>query len=208
MTKIFLHIMVSLDGYIEGPDQELDWHFVDKEFEDYSNEMLRSISAIMLGRNVYEVFLNYWPHAFENPAMAPDPSDPSRHLEAARLLHELPKYIVSTTLKTTGWHNTHLIGNNLREEVIKLKQKPGKDIALFGGATLASSLIEMNLIDEYRLIVNPVILGDGTQLFRKGLPKTEFTLTGSRKFKSGAMLLKYSGPLPSKRIKRDITRSG
>jgi dihydrofolate reductase len=194
MKKLFLHMMVSLDGYIEGPNKELDWSRelgIDEEFEEYSNEMLRSIGGILLGRNVYEVFINYWPNAFENPAMAPDPSNPSRHLEAARLLHEMPKYVVSTTMKEAPWNNSHIIREKIQDEIKKLKEKPGKEIAMFGGAELANSLMEMNLINEFRLIVNPVILGGGTPLFRDGLPKTELELASTRRFKSGAIILTY-----------------
>jgi dihydrofolate reductase len=88
MGKLFLHMMVSLDGYINGPGGELDWQFVDREFEEYSNKMLRSVDGIVIGRKVYQVFVDYWPNAFENPA---DTSDPIRHIEAVRLLDDLPK---------------------------------------------------------------------------------------------------------------------
>lgn len=183
--------MVSLDGYIEGPDKELDWHFIDEEFEAYSNEMLRSVSGMVLGRKIYQLYLDYWPNAFDNPAGAADPSNPERHLEAARLLQETPKYVVSTTLKEPGWNQVQILSGDLETDIKKLKHQPGKDLVVFGGAELASALMESNLINEYRLIINPVILGGGTPLFRKGVPKTELRLTGTRKFKSGAIMLIY-----------------
>lgn len=183
--------MVSLDGYIEGPNKELDWHFVDEEFEKYSNNMLHSIDAIVVGRNVYQIFVDYWPQAEENPVGAADPSDPSRHIEAARLINDLPKYVVSTTLKETPWKNSHIIRNNIANEIKKLKDKPGQDIALFGGAGLVHSLIPMNIIDEYRLIVNPVILGNGKPLFSSINHQQKLRLTYSHHFASGAVLLCY-----------------
>jgi dihydrofolate reductase len=131
----------------------------------------------------------------ENPAGAADLSNPERHLEAARLLHELPKHVVSKTLKEPGWNQAQIINGDLETEIKKLKKQPGKDLVVFGGAELASSLMELNLIDEYRLIVNPVILGGGTPMFPNGLPKTEMTLTGTRRFKSGVVLLIYKPAL-------------
>jgi dihydrofolate reductase len=88
MRKIFLHMMISLDGYIEGPNKDLDWHFVDTEFEEYSNNMLRSIDAILIGRKVYELFAEYWSTAADNPVGAANPANPSMHIEAAQMLNE------------------------------------------------------------------------------------------------------------------------
>lgn len=184
-------MMVSLDGYIEGPNKELDWHFVDEEFEIYSKEMLHSVDGILLGRNVYELFAQFWPNAIDSPATAPDPAKPEHHLEAAALLNSLPKYVVSTTLEKPDWNNTYIIGNNIAVNITKLKQQPGKDIALFGGARLINSLIRLDLIDEYRMIVNPVLLGGGIPLFSNENGKIDMKLTGIRKFKSGAVVLKY-----------------
>ncbi|MEX0647947.1 MAG: dihydrofolate reductase family protein [Balneolaceae bacterium] len=190
MKKIFLHIMISLDGFIEGPDKELDWHFVDREFEEYSNNMLRSIDGILIGRKVYQLFVDYWPAAAENPSGAADPSDPSLHIEAAHLLNELPKYVVSTTMEKAEWNNSHIISGNIFEELTRLKKGEG-NIALFGGASLVSSMMEMNLIDEYRLIVNPVLLGGGTPLFNGGYKRSALKFMDLIKFKSGAVAYTY-----------------
>ncbi len=187
-------MMVSLDGYIEGPNKELDWSRalgIDEEFEEYSNEMLRSIGGMVLGRKIYQLYLGYWPNALDNPAGAADHSNPELHLEAARLLHEKPKYVVSNSLKEAGWNQAQILSGDLETEIKKLKDQPGKDLVVFGGASLACSLMELNLIDEYRLIVNPVVLGGGTPLFRRGMAKTEMNLTGTRRFNSGAVLLVY-----------------
>jgi len=184
-------MMVSLDGYIEGPNKELDWHFVDEEYEEYSNEMLHSVDGILIGRNVYQLFVDYWPSAIENPEGAPNPSDPSRHLEAARLLNELPKYVVSTTLKESSWNNTHIIRSNIEYEIKKIKENAGQDIVLFGGAGLVKSLMPMNTIDEYRLIVNPILLGSGKPLFQSINHQQKLQLTDSHHFSSGAVLLCY-----------------
>jgi dihydrofolate reductase len=195
MRKLFLHMMVSLDGYIEDANKEIDWSRelgMDEEFEDYSNEMLRSIGGMVLGRKIYQLYLGYWPKAFDNPAGAADHSNPERHLEAARLLHKKPKYVVSNTLKEAKWNQVQILSGDLEIEIKKLKDQPGKDLVIFGGASLACSLMELNLIDEYRLIVNPVILGGGTPLFCNELSETKLILSKTRKFKSGAILLVYN----------------
>jgi dihydrofolate reductase len=191
MRKIFLHTIVSLDGYIEGPNGELDWQFVDDEFEEYINTVLRSIGGMVYGRKSYQVISGYWPTAAENPAAAADPSNPQRHIEAAHLMNSLPKYVVSSTLEKTEWINSHIIRGDVAGEIVKLKELPGKDLALFAGAQLTSSLMELKLIDEYRLIVYPEILGGGTPLFRNGQNGSILKLIDMKKFTSGAVLLEY-----------------
>jgi dihydrofolate reductase len=191
MGKLFLHMMISLDGYIAGPDGQLDWHFVDREYEEYSKDMLASIDAILLGRNVYELFEGYWPKALKNPAGARDPEHPELHLEAARLLNDLPKYVVSSSMKNPGWNNTSVISQDLQEKIQKLKRTYSNGIALFGGATLSASLLQLKLIDEFRLVLNPVILGTGTPLFRSGFIQENLERVDVRKFDSGALLIVY-----------------
>lgn len=191
MRKVFLHIIVSLEGYIEGPNGELDWHFIDDEFEEYINDLLRSIDGMLYGRKSYELLAGYWPTAVEDPVAAVNPSNPSRHIEAARMMNALPKYVVSTTLRKTEWNNSHIIGSNIEEEITKLKKQPGKDLALFAGAKLTASLMKHDLIDEYRLLVFPALLGGGTPLFNGGYERSNLRLIDSRMFTSGALLLKY-----------------
>lgn len=191
MRKIFLHIMVSLDGYIDGPDGEMDWHFVDAEFEDYINEMLRSIGGMIFGRKAFLLLADYWPQAVTNPAGAADPQNPAAHIEAAHMMNRLPKYALSNTLRQTGWNNSHIIGGDIAAEAAKLKAMPGKDIALFAGSGAAMSFLRAGLLDEIKLVVNPVVLGGGTPLFSGGYERRNFTLLSTRPFRSGAMLLDY-----------------
>jgi dihydrofolate reductase len=191
MRNVFLHTMVSLDGFIEGPDQELDWHFADDEFEEYINNMLRSIDGMLFGRVADQLLADYWPTAAENPMAAADPSNPQRHIEAAHMMNKLPKFVLSTTLKETEWNNSHIISGNIAEEVLKLKQQPGKDIALFAGADLAATFMKLGLIDEYRLVVNPVLLGGGTRLFKGGYERSNLKLLDVKTFASGALVLTY-----------------
>jgi dihydrofolate reductase len=195
MRKLFLHINVSLDGFIEDQHRQIDWHFMDDEFEEYVNNMLRSIDAMLFGRVAYELLASYWPTAAENPAAAVNPENPERHIEAAFMMNKLPKYVVSKTLRTTEWNNSHIINGNIAEEIAKLKAEPGKDIALFAGASLVSTFMKLNLIDEYRLIINPVLLGKGTRLFNGEYEKSNLELLDVKKFGNGALVLSYKAAL-------------
>lgn len=191
MRRLFLHMIVSLDGFIEGPNRELDWHFVDDEFEEYINDVLRSIDGMLFGRVAFQLLADYWPTAAENPVAAANPSSPKRHIEAAHMMNELPKYVVSTTLKKTEWNNSHIIGEQVAEQIAKLKQQPRKDIALFAGAGLAATLMQLDLIDEYRIVLNPVLVGSGTRLFKGGYDRLNLKLLKTKTFRSGAVVLSY-----------------
>lgn len=191
MRNIFLHIFVSLDGFIEGADKSLDWMVGDDEIEDYINGMLGSIDSMIFGRKAFELLAGYWPTAAENPASAADPEKPERHIEAARMMNAKQKIVFSRTLKNTHWANTTIVDGDLAKEVARLKLQSGRDIALFAGAGIADSFMRLGLIDEYRLIVNPVLLGGGTPLFQNGRGKSGLKLVEARPFKSGAVLVTY-----------------
>jgi dihydrofolate reductase len=185
VSKLFLQINTSLDGYIEDPTGEIDWHFVDDEFEEFVNATLRSIEAMVFGRVAYEKLAEYWPTAASNP----DASE--RHIEAARLMNELPKYVVTNSLERTEWQNSYIISGDVGHEIKGLKEGASRDIALFAGAGVASSLARLGLIDEYRIILNPILLGAGTPLFIGGHDKTNLRLRETRRFSSGALVITY-----------------
>ena len=189
MRKIFLHIAVSIDGFIQTSDNSLDWQFVDDDFEEYVNTVLRSIDTMIFGRVSFELLAQYWPTAAENPAAAVDPSNPARHIEAAHMMDSLQKIAVSKTMKKTDWNNSRIVSDTA--ELEKLKAEPGRDIALFAGGNLASSLMRLGLIDEYRLLIYPALLGGGTPLFQGGYGVSHLKLIESRIFASGAVLLTY-----------------
>lgn len=172
-------MIVSLDGFIEGPDRELDW-FVegDPQFEQYCDEMIDSVGLALYGRRSYELMLSYWPEAERTPR---SPSD----LAFARKMNALPKLVVSRTLEHAAWSNTRIVGDRVAETIIELKQQPGKPIVAWAGAELVSTLTRLDLVDEYRLIVHPVLLGSGTPMFhglegRKPLKLVRTTQLGSR----------------------------
>ena len=156
MRKVILFDMVTLDGFFAGPNEEIDWHHVDEEFNEFAIAQLNSAGGLLFGRVTYQGMASYWP---TDTATANDPI-------VADKMNTLPKIVFSRTLERTEWNNTRLVKGNIAEEISKLKQQPGKDWLLFGSADLASTLTDLGLIDEYRIMVNPVILGNGKPLFK------------------------------------------
>ena len=181
MRKLFAFNMVTLDGFFEGPNQDISWHHVDDEFNQFAIEQTSTVDTILFGRVTYELMASYWP----TPAATTD--DPI----VADLMNRLPKIVFSRTLQKAAWNNTRLIKDNIAEEISKLKQQPGKDLALFGSANLLSTLIQMDLMDEHRIMVNPVVLGSGTPLFQGIKDKLKLKLLKTRTFRSGNVLLYY-----------------
>jgi dihydrofolate reductase len=175
MRKLIYSMTVSLDGFIAGPDGEIDWSAPDEELHRFHNQRTREIGAHLCGRRLFEV-MSYWETADENP------SAPEHELEFARIWKDMPKIVFSRTLeKVEG--NTRLVRDGVVEEVAKLKEQPGKDLAV-GGAGLASTLIKLGLIDEYRLFVSPVVLGGGTPYFPALDEKINLELVETRTFGS------------------------
>lgn len=175
MRKLILQMMVSLDGFFEGPNRELDWHVWDEEMEKEAHETLDSVDAILLGRVAYQLFADYWPKAKDS--IAPK-------------LNRLPKIVFSKTLEKTEWNNSGLFKGDIREEFSEAKVAPGKDFILYGGGDIARTFMQLDLIDEYRLIVNPVVLGSGRPLFN-GNTRTNLELFKTRNFKCGNVMLYY-----------------
>lgn len=178
MRTLFWQINVTLDGFMEGPNRELDdtAQFVDEDFDRYAGEMLTSIDAMLLGRVTYQLFAEYWPTA----------SGP-----AAERLNELPKIVFSRTLENVNWRNSRLVKENVQEEVDRLKQSPGNELALFGSADLASTLMRFGLIDEYRIFVSPVLLGRGTPAFKDARDRVTLDLVREERWRSGIVALTY-----------------
>ena len=181
MRKLFSFNMVTLDGFFEGPQHEIDWHNVDGEFNEFAIEQLGTIEVILFGRVTYQMMASYWPTP---SAIADDPI-------VAGQMNRVPKIVVSRTLDKAEWNNTRLIKDHLAEEIKALKQQPGKDLALFGSANLMATLMQLDLIDEHRLMVNPIILGSGVPLFKKASDRLGLKLVKTRGFGNGNVLLCY-----------------
>ena len=181
MRKMIFFMLTTLDGFYEGPNKEIDWHNVDEEFNEFAIEQLNSVDVLLFGRVTYELMASYW------PTPAATTNDPI----VADKMNSLPKIVFSKTLSSVEWQNTRLVKENIAEEISKLKQQPGKDLIIFGSSDLAVTLIQHGLIDEYRIMVNPVVLGNGKSLFKGINHKLNLKLLKTKTFRSGNVLLYY-----------------
>ncbi len=189
MRSLFLFMMVSLDGYFEGPNHDLSWHVVDQEFNRFAVEQLKQIGTLLFGRVTYHLFEDYWPKS------GSDPTTLKENLEIARMINDVEKIVFSRTLanvkETDDWKNVQLIREAQPEEIRRLKQLPGKDIAIFGSNDLATNFLRMGLIDELRIMVNPVVLGNGNPLFGAMTDHVKLKLLRTKTFRSGNVLHYY-----------------
>jgi dihydrofolate reductase len=182
MRKVIYSMGVSLDGFIAGPNGEIDWSAPDEELHRFHNEQTRELGAHFCGRRLYQEMV-YWETADQNPSAG------EAVLEFARIWQDLPKIVFSKTLeKVEG--NTRLADDGVAEEVAKLREQPGKDLAV-GGAGLASSFTKLRLIDEYRMFVSPVVLGGGTPYFPPLDERINLELVETRTFASRVVYLRY-----------------
>jgi dihydrofolate reductase len=184
MRKIIVSEFVSLDGVMEGPGPVDEFKLAgwtmpywSEEIGKYKFDELFASDALLLGRVTYQGFAAAWPSRTDEQGFADR-------------MNSLPKFVVSTTLKKVGWNNSRLIKENVAEEVSKLKQQPGHDILIAGSSALVHTLMPHDLIDEYRLLVYPVVLGSGKRLFRDG-SNTTLKLVETKTFSSGVVLLCY-----------------
>ena len=183
MRKIILMMSVSVDGFIEGPNRELDWHMVDDDLHTHFNEELSTMGAFLDGRVTYELMAGFWPTADT------DPSSTGPMVEFARIWRDMPKIVFSRTLEHAGW-NTTILREVVPDDIRKLKAQPGGDMVV-GGADLAAAFRQHDLIDEYRLYVHPVVIGRGKPLFAKSDTRIALRLEETRTFGNGVVLLKY-----------------
>ncbi len=181
MRKVFLFDFITLNGFFEGPNGDISWHNVDQEFHEFAINQLNETDTILFGRVTYQMMASYWP---TETAIKNDPV-------VAGKMNSLPKIVFSKTLKNATWNNTRVINEDVTGEVEKLKQQSGKDIAILGSSNLTLTLIQAGLVDEFRIILNPVILGSGVQLFKGVNEKFKLKLLKTKRFKSGNVLLYY-----------------
>jgi len=187
MRKIISMIHLSLDGMASGPNDELDWISYDKDLEAYAHSMHPLVDTVIWGRNTYEG-MKYFLTVPGNP----DSGEPER--EHAKFLDDSTKIVVSTTLDKIEWGNTTntiLIKDNIAEQINKIKQQPGKDIWFLGSTKLFQTFAQLDLIDEYRINVNPTVLGKGKPLFANIDRQINLKLLESNTLKSGVVTLRY-----------------
>jgi dihydrofolate reductase len=179
MRKLIMWNLMTLDGLFEGTKSwEIDWHeYVwGEELEQLSIDQLKSIDTILFGRVTYEGMASHWTTATG---------------EVADFMNSMPKLVFSRTMQKAEWNNSRLVKGNAVDEVVELKRQPGKDMFIFGSADLSSTFIRHGLIDEFRICLNPLILGGGNSLFKPNPKRLKLKLLEARPLRSGCVILRY-----------------
>jgi dihydrofolate reductase len=179
MRKVIFQMSISVDGYVEGPNREIDWHIVDGEFNSYAVETLTATDVLIMGRKTYELMAAFWP------------TEKGDHLGVTQKMNRTPKLVFSSTLKHVDWQNSRLATGSIADEVARLKQVPGDGLLWVGGSDLAASFLEQGLVDEIRVIVTPILLGAGKAVFGAITKRYPLKLLWTRSFSSGNFVLTY-----------------
>ncbi len=212
MRKVIVSEFVTLDGVMQAPGgaeedrrgnfEQGGWcfQFFNEEAMKFKSDELFASGALLLGRVTYQIFAGAWPSLTdkENLKRVKEAGGDAEAIQAdmgegnpfADRMNSIPKFVVSTTLEKVEWNNSRLIKGNITEEVYKLKQQPGQDILVFGSSNLVNTLMQHDLIDEYRLMVFPIVLGSGKRLFRD--TNTKLKLVDAKTFRSGVVVLTYT----------------
>ncbi len=179
---------ITLDGFMSGPDCELDWHFNawNHEMAQAAAEQLSRADTIILGRITYRAMARYW------PLQARSLLCPREDIAFADMMNTYTKIVFSKTLQSPEWHNTRLVKGNLAKEITRLKQQPGKNMIIYGSGKIVAAVMQLNLVDEYQVWVHPVILGKGKPLFRELHDKINMKLFQATTFSSGVVMLSYT----------------
>jgi len=187
MRKIITTTWVTLDGYIAGPNGEMDW--VAENYDDamaaYENEIVSQADTLLLGRVTYQSFAGSWPHVPDNPSASEGEKAYARTLNAMR------KMVFSRTLESVEWNNSTLRKEVIPEEIKQLKQEPGRDLLIYGSASIIQTLTNHGLIDEYQVLVHPVIVGGGKALFQDIEHQVKLKLVNTKTHPSGVVVLSY-----------------
>ena len=185
MGKLVLFMHTTLDGFVAGPGGEMDWIIVDEEMFVYAGQRTSESDTALYGRVTYEMMQAYWPTAAEQPGAT------QHDIEHSRWYNRVTKVVLSRSLKDSDLPGTKIINENLSKEINQLKQVTGKDILMFGSPSAAHSLMRENLIDDYWLFINPILLGTGIPLFNDIKSKTKLKLLDTISFSSGVVCLHY-----------------
>jgi dihydrofolate reductase len=186
MRKIISFMHISLDGFVAGPNGELNWAKVDEEIFDYVGKRISEGDTALYGRVTYQMMENYWPTAADKPAAT------KHDIEHSKWYSKVHKVVLSKTMRDADLTETTIISDNLSDRINEIKQSGNKDILLFGSPTATHSLIQQNLIDGYWLFVNPIILGRGIPLFADIKDIIKLKLLNTHKFTCGVTELNYT----------------
>lgn len=181
MRKLTAFTFVTLDGYFEGPKRDISWHRHDEEDSAYAAEMLKEGSTLLFGRVTYELMASYWrtPDAMKNDPIV------------AEGMNRSDKVVFSRTLRRAEWSPARLVKGKIEEEVERMKREPGKGLALLGSGSILNQLARHGLVDEYQILVDPIVLGDGTSIFKGIEPRLNLKLTATTTRGNGNVLLCY-----------------
>jgi len=183
MRKVYMFNRTSVDGFFTGPGGNIDWFIHDPQVDQALHKMM-NLDTVLFGRLTYQMFESYW------PGVARDPHAPEGERAMGNELNQMTKLVFSTTLDNVTWENSKLFKHNVVDEVRQLKHSQGADIVIFGSGSIVQQLACEDLIDEYLILVTPVVLGAGKSLF-SGVDKSNFKLLEARSFQSGNVLLHY-----------------
>lgn len=185
MRKLISLMHFSLDSFTSGPNGELEWAIVDEELNPSVDSLISNVDTALYGRTTYLGMYSYW------PTVLTDPQAPPRDRRHAEWVEHVSKVVFSTTLDKATWENTRLIKDHVVEEVEALKREPGRDLMIFGSPGLVHTFTHLGLIDEYRLFLNPIVLGGGIPLFQGGGDWKKLKLLEAKAFRSGVVGLHY-----------------
>ncbi len=185
MSRLIVTMWISLDGYIAGPNDDMSWVRVDDEMGAYEGTLVGAADTLVLGRVTYQSFAGAWPYVPDSPTAS------AGEKAYARTLNAMRKVVFSRTLAAADWSNSTLVREINPDATLALKQEAGRDMVIYGSASVVQALTAHSLIDEYQLLVHPVVLGSGKRLFGEGNAMTELQLVETRTFGSGVVLLTY-----------------
>ncbi len=185
MRKIVSFVHVSLDGFVASSNGGLDWIIVNEEIFDHVEQRIKETDTALYGRATYQMMEGYWPTAADQPTAT------KHDIEHARWYKQARKVVLSRTMRDIHPANTKIISSNLADEIAQLKRGTGSDILMFGSPTATHALMAENLIDEYWLFINPILLGQGVPLFKNIKSRTTLNLVTSKIFSSGVVCLQY-----------------
>ncbi len=185
MRKLVLFMHVSLDGFVAGPNGEMNWIIVDEAIFDYAHKRTNESDTALYGRVTYDMMQDYWPTAADKP-------NATKHdKEHAAWYNKVDKIVLSKTMKGANLPGTTIISEDVAEKIKQIKAAPGKEIIIFGSPSASHTLMHEGLIDEYWLFVNPVLLGKGTPLFKGITDRTKLKLVENTAFANGVVCLHY-----------------